>query len=72
MSINQKTNSAAKLSQITVALLVAFAASAVAQEQGPEQGAVIKTDSGVDLLPALDTGLKHDDNITRVADDRIV
>ncbi len=71
MSINQNAISARKLSQFTLAFIVAFATSAVAQEQGPEQGAVIKTDSGVDLLPALNTGFKHDDNITRVADNKL-
>lgn len=71
MSIKKQQRLANQLSKMSVALFVAFAASAVAQDATTDQGAVIKTDVGIDLLPALNTGFKHDDNITRVADEKL-
>ena len=70
MYTNFNSKSALQLSKVSLAMLLVLSASTSAQ-QGPDQGAVIKTDVGIDLLPALNTGFKHDDNVTRVQDDKL-
>jgi polysaccharide biosynthesis protein VpsM len=54
---------------ISTALLTTMA-PAVAQSTVPASG-VIKTASGIDLIPSVQVGLKHDDNVVRSSSNEI-
>jgi hypothetical protein len=54
---------------ISTALLTSVA-SVAAQSTAPASG-VIKTSSGIDLVPSLQVGLKHDDNVVRSSTNEI-
>ena len=50
--------------------LLTFMAPVAAQSAAPAPG-VIKTASGIDLIPSLQAGLKHDDNVVRSSSNEI-
>ncbi len=54
---------------ISTALLTSIA-PAIAQSAAPASG-VIKTASGIDLIPSVQVGLKHDDNVVRSSSNEI-
>lgn len=53
------------LKQFPVKMLVVFISSACCSAFSQESDAVIKTESGIDLLPALTAGVTHDNNVLR-------
>jgi|GEM_PF-477480 len=51
-------------------VLLTYIGPVAAQATAPDSG-VIKTDSGIDLIPSLQVGLKHDDNVVRASSNEI-
>jgi hypothetical protein len=60
-----------KVSALTIAVLAGSISVAAAQEQDASKAGVITTESGIDFVPALLLGVKHDDNITRASSGEI-
>jgi hypothetical protein len=65
MCTENKGNSMKLTSSVMISTaLLTMMAPAMAQSAAPAPG-VIKTASGIDLIPSLQVGMKHDDNVVR-------